>query len=89
MATHNINLSDTEEKCLAYASVSTFNWIDNAVRNRARIAKEEIIAKLVEHCNTNNIQLATGADAQVQQAYDLEVVKTAAQVKQEYEDSRP
>jgi len=88
MATHNINLSDTEEKCLAYASVSTFNWIDNAAKNRARIAQEEIIAKLVEHCNRNNIQLAVGADAQVQQAYDLEVVKTAAQVQQELEDNK-
>ena len=86
MATHNINLSDTEEKCLAYASVSTFDWIDNAAKNRARIAQEEIIAKLIEHCNANNIQIATGANAQVQQAYDLGVVKTAAQVEQELQD---
>ena len=88
MTTHNIILTDTEEKCLAYASLNNFNWINNAAKNRARIAQEEIIEKLVEHCNRNNIQLAVGADAQVQQAYDLEVVKTAAQVQQELEDNR-
>ena len=35
-----------------------------------------IIAK---HCNANNIAMAVGVDAQVTQAFDLEVVQTAEQ----------
>lgn len=73
-----ISVTDTELKSLEYAALSPSDWADNAVTNRARIAKDEIIASLVAHCNANNIAIATGEDAQVAQAYDLEVVKTAA-----------
>lgn len=78
MPTITITVTDTEQKCLEYAALSPSDWADNAVTNRARIAKDEIIASLVAHCNANNIAIATGEDAQVAQAYDLEVVKTAA-----------
>lgn len=73
-----ITVTDTEQKSLEYAALSPSDWADNAVTNRARIAKEEIIAALVAHCNANGVTIATGEDAQVTQAYDLEVVKTAA-----------
>ena len=78
-----ITLTDTEYKALEYAALSPQDWADNALKNRARIAKDEIIALLVKHCNENNVQLATGEDAQVAQAFELEVVKTALAVSQE------
>ena len=74
-----VALTDTQNKCLEYAAVDVQDWADNALHNRARIAQDEIIAALVAHCNANEIALATGADAQVAQAFELEVVKTAAQ----------
>ncbi len=73
-----ITVTDTEQKCLEYAALSLSDWANNVVTNRARIAKDEIIAELVAHCNANDVTIATGEDAQVAQAYDLEVVKTAA-----------
>ena len=73
-----VTLTDTENKCMEYAAVSVQDWADNALTNRARIAKEEIIALLVAHCNANGVAIATGEDAQITQAYELEVVKTAA-----------
>ena len=75
-----ISITDTELKSLEYAAVSPADWADNAVTNRARIAKEEIIAKLVAHCNANSIALAVGEDAQVTQAFDLGVVQYLADV---------
>ena len=78
-----ITLTDTEYKALEYAALSVQDWADNALHNRARIAKEEIIALLVKHCNENSIQLATGEDAQVTQAFDLGVVKTLAEKQAE------
>jgi len=75
-----ITVTDTEMKSLEYVAVSPSDWVDNAATNRARIAKDEIIAKLVAHCNENSIALAVGEDAQVTQAYDLGVVDTAANV---------
>lgn len=85
MATITVTLTDTELKCLEYAANTPQDWADNALKNRARIAKDEIVAALVQHCNSNSIQLATGEDAQVAQAFDLGVVKTAAERQAEAE----
>ena len=72
-----VSLTDTENKSLEYVTTSIQDWADNALKNRARIAKDEIISLLVPHCNANSVAIATGEDAQVTQAYSLGVVKTA------------
>ena len=72
-----ISITDTEKKALEYVMTDITEWTDNVVTNRARIAKDEIISLLVSHCNANSIAIATGEDAQVAQAFDLEVVQTA------------
>ena len=77
MAKYEIELTDIEDKALSFVAYSQKDWIDNATKNRARLAKEEIIALNTAHCNANNIQIATGEDAQVTQAFTLKVVKTA------------
>lgn len=84
-----VSITDTQNKCLEYAAANVQDWADNALNNRARIAQEEIIAALVAHCNANGIAIATGVDAQITQAYDLEVVKTAAQRSAEAQESTP
>jgi hypothetical protein len=73
-----VALTDTQNKCLEYAAASVQDWANNALHNRARIAQDEIIAALVAHCNANDVAIATGIDAQITQAFDLEVVQTAA-----------
>ena len=82
-----VELTDTQNKSMEYVAVSIQDWADNALHNRARIAQEEIIAALVSHCNENDIAIATGADAQVTQAFELGVVKTAAKQNEEAEKS--
>ena len=77
MAEIKVTVSDTQVKCLEYAAYSVQDWCDNAIHERARIAQEEIIAKLVTHCNENSIALAVGTDKQVAQAYELKIVDTA------------
>jgi len=74
-----ISITDTEKKALEMVMTDISEWTDNAVTNRARIAKDEIISLLVAHCNANSVAIATGEDAQVTQAYTLGVVKTAVQ----------
>lgn len=78
MATYTVNLTDTETKSLEYVAASNQDWIDNSAKNRARIAKEEIISLNTAYCNKNSIAIAVGEDAQVTQAYTLGVIKTAA-----------
>ena len=81
MAEIKVTVTDTQVKCLEYAAYSVQDWCDNAIHNRARVAQEEIIAKLVEHCNENSIALAVGIDKQVAQAYELKIVDTAKNVE--------
>ena len=74
---YTITVTDTQKKSLEYISPDVDEWITNAATNRARIAKNEIIDKLVKHCNANSIAIATGEAAQVDQAYTLGVVTKA------------
>ena len=80
-----VSLTDTQVKCLEYAANSVQDWADNALTARALSAQKEIIALLVNHCNDNNIDIASGVDAQITQAYDLGIVKTASQRNAEAE----
>ena len=81
MAEIKVTVSDTQVKCLEYASVSVQEWCENAIHNRARVGQEEIISTLVAHSNANSIALATGVDAQITQAFSLGVVKKASENK--------
>jgi|TARA_R100000479_G_scaffold169980_2_gene112196 2-hydroxy-3-keto-5-methylthiopentenyl-1-phosphate phosphatase len=78
MADYTITLTDTEQKAMEHIAADVDEWITNAAQNRARIAIDEIVAKLVKHCNENDIALAVGKDAQVTQAYDLNIVAAAS-----------
>jgi len=73
--TTTVTLTDTEEKAMSTITADIDDWITNAALNRARIAKEEIIADLIRHCNANDIALAVGEAAQVDQAFDLGVAE--------------
>ena len=77
MADYTVKLTDTEDKAMSYCAFDTQDWVDNALKNRARQAKDEIIELNMKHCNANGIAIATGEDKQVEQAFTLKVVKTA------------
>ena len=87
MANVTVTVTDTQTKCLEYAAYSVQDWCDNAIHNRARIAQEEIIAALVAHCNANGVAIATGVDAQITQAYSLNVVATAKSIQDAASDT--
>jgi hypothetical protein len=82
MAKYEIELTDTEDKAMTYIVDGTLDWISHAAKNRARKAKDQIIALNVAHCNANGITIATGEDAQVTQAFDLKVVVTAKEAEE-------
>lgn len=73
-----ITITDTQFKSAEVEMSDVQEWIQNAIDVRADIAKKAILEKLIAHCNENEIALAVGESAQVQQAYDLEVVQRAA-----------
>lgn len=77
---YTITLTDTQVKSAEVEMADIQDWIENAISVRVEIAQKHIIEKLVAHCNENEIALEVGADAQVQQAYDLGLVMRAADV---------
>ena len=48
MTTYTITLSDAEDKALGVVALSQNDWIQNAVKERCRIAMEEIVAAEVQ-----------------------------------------
>ena len=84
-----VSLSNTENKALEYAAASVQDWADNALQNRARIAGDEIIAMLQAYANENDVQMAVGRDAQIDQAFELGVATTAAARNAAAEENRP
>lgn len=77
MAKYETELTDLEDKSMSYACTDTQEWIDLALKARARKAKDEIVLLNMKHCNANGIAIAENEEKQVQQAFDLKIVKTA------------
>ena len=88
MTDYTVTLTDTQIKSLSYVGADPKDWMENAIYTRARKATDEIIALLVKHCNENDIAIAVGTDAQVTQAFELGVVKTAEQRNADAEASK-
>jgi len=89
MADYKTTLTDTEDKAMTYCATSTQDWADNALKNRARIAINEIVSLNMAHCNANSITIATGEDKQIEQAFTLKVVKTAKERNEEASKKLP
>ena len=80
---YTITLSESEKLAMEFAANDPQDWIENAVKVRAKIASDEICLRLMKHCNENNISIATGIDAQITQAFELEVVVKASVITNE------
>jgi hypothetical protein len=80
MTNITVELSDTEYKAMQFIAFSPQDWVDNVVRNRARKAIDSICEIVIEHCNENGIAIAVGKEAQVAQAYELDLVDNLADV---------
>lgn len=78
MPSITVQLTDTQLKGLEYTAVSPQDWADNALTNRARIANDEIVQIVMNHCLDNGIQVPATREAIVAYGFDNNIVKTAA-----------
>tara|TARA_R100001509_G_C4873229_1_gene217534 strand:- start:1209 stop:1475 length:267 start_codon:yes stop_codon:yes gene_type:complete len=83
MATYSTDVSDSDHKAFEYVANTPQDWVENAVQARIQLAKTDILQRLQQHCNANDIAMAVGESAQIDQAYDLGVIQTAAQRNEE------
>ena len=70
-------ISDTDYKVFEYVTTNPTEWVEGAILNRLIDAKKVILQLIQQHCNENEIALAVGEEAQILQAFELNVVKTA------------
>lgn len=80
-----ITLTNLEYKGLQYAAVSPQDWADNALKNRARQAIDEIVDITVKYCLDNGVAIPSTRDEIVTYAFENELVKTLAEVQAEQE----
>ena len=79
MAAFTITLNADEVEAMTFVCTDTDDYITNAAQVRAAKGIAEILRLNFAHCNANGVTIATGESAQIKQAFDLGVVKTATQ----------
>ena len=76
--TIDIEITEAEQLALDYVTADVKWHFTNALQSRAKVASQEIISILINHCNANGIAIATGELAQLKQAYDLKLILKAS-----------
>ena len=74
MPNYTVTLTDAQDKSLSYEG-DVEEWIKDAVKGLAGSRKRQIINDLIEHCNDNDIAIASGESAQIDQAISLGITK--------------
>lgn len=74
MADYTITLTSTETKALETHCVDIDEWLTNFAQVTASKTVKRITTALIEHCNANDIAIATGVDAQIEQALELGII---------------
>ena len=80
MVDYTITISDVDNKVLGYVAHDQKDWIDNCISARMVAGKRDIINALIQQCNENGVTIASGEDAQINQAFDLGVVQLAKDI---------
>ena len=74
---YTVSLNATEEQAMRYVAMNPQEWIDNVVKNRARIAIDEIVALYTKRALDEGIQIPTTRSDIVKDAYAREWVMSA------------
>lgn len=82
---YQITLTAAEDAALSYAALSQDDWIQNAIRERCRVAIDEIVGIAVQNFLATGIQIPSSKEEIVALAFSTGLVKTAAQRQAEAE----
>ena len=79
MANITLTIQDHQQKALESEFADVDAFFQNFVEHRYMLREKEILDKLIAHCNTNSITIATGVSAQIDQAYSLNLISKATE----------
>ena len=85
---YTVSLNATEEQAMRYVAMNPQEWVDNAVKNRARIAIDEIVALYTKRALDEGVQIPTTRGDIVKDAYAREWVMSA-QKREELNPNTP
>jgi hypothetical protein len=85
---YTVSLTNTEDQALSFVALSQQDWIDNVVKNRARIAVDEIVKIAVEKYIEVGESMPGSKDEIVAAAFERGWIKTAAVRNAEAEAAR-
>jgi len=71
MANYTITLTDAEDKALGAIAVNKQVWIENTVKNRCRISKEEIVESEIKRIRASG-GTVSGTDDEIVMAATVE-----------------
>lgn len=74
------NLSAAESQCLDYVVSDRAAWLNGILESQISFARAGIINALKEHCFASGLVPAETDDGKIAQAFELGLVKTAAEV---------
>ncbi len=83
---YTVTLNPTEEQAMRYVTLSPQEWIDNVVKNRTRIAIDEIVALYTKRALDEGIQIPTTRGDIVTDAHVRGWVMSAQQHEQNFQD---
>jgi len=75
---YTVTLTETEKKGMEYIAYSPQDWVENAMKERARIAVDEIVKLAVEKFLAANQSIPGSKEEIVAAAYSNGWIKTAA-----------
>lgn len=78
MANYTVTLTTAENLALSHVAADQQTWIDNVVKERARVAINDIVNLAVQRYLNENISIPATRDEIVQDAFDRGWVTAAA-----------
>lgn len=76
MPSYTVTVTDVQDLALNSQMVGVGTYINTVIESQIVFAQKAIQSDLLEYCNANNVAMAVGIDAQVQQAFDVGIAHT-------------
>lgn len=80
MANYTVTISPTDEIVLNTDVLTIQSWIEEAVAGKINNVKKRLLQKYVEHCTSNEIQMAVTKDLQVVHARELGIAVAQSEI---------
>ena len=76
MPSYTVTVTDAQDLALNTQMVGVGTYINTVIESQLVFAQQSIQNDLLKYCNDNDVAMAVGIDAQVQQAFDVGIAHT-------------